>query len=103
MSARPKRSTTVVANASTAAGSLTSDTAVIDVPALGPHLVGDRLDVPPAGLLLVGRVVVGARPVPVSTTSQPARARRTAIGRPIDRIRPAPVTTATFPSNPVSS
>src|SRR5688572_17359756 len=44
----------------------------------------------------------GARPVPVSTTSQPARASSTAIGRPIDRMRPAPVTTATLPSKPVS-
>ena len=38
----------------------------------------------------------GARPLPVSTTSQPGRASSTAIGRPIERIRPAPVITATF-------
>ena len=41
--------------------------------------------------------------MPVSTTSQPARASSTAIGRPIERMRPAPVTTATLPSSPVSA
>ena len=44
-----------------------------------------------------------ARPVPVSTTSHPARASSTAIGRPIERMRPAPVTTATLPSSPVEN
>ena len=74
-----------------------------DLPALGPDLVGHRLDVAPARRLLVVGVAVGDRPVPVSTMSQPALASATAIGRPIERIRPAPVTTATLLSNPVSS
>ena len=48
-----------------------------------------------------GGKVEGSRPVPVTTTSQPARARDSATARPKPRMRPTPVTIATLPSSSV--
>ena len=43
--------------------------------------------------------VWGSRPVPLTVTWAPSRAKARAALRPMPRMRPAPVTTATLPSN----